>query len=457
VQIVWRGDLDERVSEWAEILSEVPPQVQEALPLPLMAASRWLRGETAVGVTDLEGGRHQAEEQNEIQSEPQFREYLIWRGPERSRIGWTNEKDKNMSEPVRPAVGDTIVVRSAEGGADEFGWHPASRQAVRDVADFCALERAEKGLSRGRLRIHPEVLPWKEGANEQKEKLLSILLAAREKDEEPDWEAIQGLVDSGVSEELPLPEDFAIEHAKPYGATDGLLWVARRIRNEQNPTAPEQVSEEADDDASNFTTNITLRRHTDGVTARARRYAKGCGLTEELVNDLVLAAELHDIGKSDPRFQLMLNPALTEGAEPLAKSNGTMSRYEARRSRKLAGYPDGARHEFVSVALAAESRTLETAHDRELVLHLIGTHHGYGRCLAPYWKQSEDFAVKANIGNETVTINNIARAARIDSGWADRFWMLIDKYGYWGLAYLESILRRADCMESRAEQTNGRN
>jgi CRISPR-associated endonuclease/helicase Cas3 len=97
------------------------------------------------------------------------------------------------------------------------------------------------------------------------------------------------------------------------------------------------------------------------------------------------------------------------------------------------------------VIAAANADSLNAAHDPELVLYLIGVHHGYGRPLFPVW---EETAPDTPSGWQL---------ARIDSGWVDRFWNLNRKYGYWGLAYLEGILRRADCMESRLEEGHGAN
>ena len=127
------------------------------------------------------------------------------------------------------------------------------------------------------------------------------------------------------------------------------------------------------------------------------------------------------------------------------------------RIRRLAGYPEGARHEAGSVMAALALGLLDSAHDRDLVLYLIGVHHGNGRPFFPVWDEDSSYRFLVESGGASAEVTSGRELARIDSGWVDRFWSLNRKYGYWGLAYLEGILRRADCMRSRWEERHGSN
>ena len=100
----------------------------------------------------------------------------------------------------------------------------------------------------------------------------------------------------------------------------------------------------------------------------------------------------------------------------------------------------------------SNSRHLREASDPDLVLHLIGTHHGRGRALAPVSIESGSIEVHVNQDGESLSSYSAHSLEKLDSGWTERFDFLNRRYGYWGLAYLEAVFHRADCLASNDEQ-----
>ncbi|MFT3769148.1 MAG: hypothetical protein QM820_27220 [Minicystis sp.] len=140
--------------------------------------------------------------------------------------------------------------------------------------------------------------------------------------------------------------------------------------------------------------------------------------------------------------------------EPLAKSRIVVADRAARdKARERSGYPRGARHELSSVALLkAHAPLLDQAHDKDLVLHLVASHHGWCRPFAPVAPDHEPVELSLDTGDTVVRTSSDHGLARLDSGVAERFWRLVERYGWFGLAWLESILRLADHRRSEEEQ-----
>ncbi len=151
-----------------------------------------------------------------------------------------------------------------------------------------------------------------------------------------------------------------------------------------------------------------------------------------------------------------------------AKSGaGWLPPAEAARDRRRAGLPRGFRHEMLSLQLAERNPALlaelgDSPDELTLVLHAITSHHGFGRSFAPVpegtaghgsaGRRPGDLDPPAVRGldadDQAVELRPDERHAsaphRLGSGVADRYAALTRRFGWWGLAYLESVLRLAD-------------
>lgn len=162
----------------------------------------------------------------------------------------------------------------------------------------------------------------------------------------------------------------------------------------------------------------------------AERFA--AALTEKLVNEsdearaVTLAAKWHDRGKRRSIWQRSIGN--TDPSLVLAKSDGKA------RPIEITAY----RHEFgslIDVSTDPGFREL-TPELQDLVLHLIAAHHGRAR---PHFPAREVFDSEHSDESAAGMAREVPR----------RFARLQRKYGRWGLAYLESLLRAADALASQ--------
>ena len=170
-----------------------------------------------------------------------------------------------------------------------------------------------------------------------------------------------------------------------------------------------------------------LQAHLDDAKAAAEKFVTALVKDAKLRDAIVLAAGFHDLGKDRSRWQRGIGNA-DYPAKKLAKSG----------HRRAATERSSYRHEFGSlldVVSQGEYGKLDPEY-RELVLHLIAAHHGRAR---PHFPTDEVF------DDNHPYDKALSLAAEVPR----RFARLQRKYGRWGLAYLESLVRAADIHASK--------
>jgi CRISPR-associated endonuclease/helicase Cas3 len=174
----------------------------------------------------------------------------------------------------------------------------------------------------------------------------------------------------------------------------------------------------------------TLAEHQSWARDAMRDIAGATGLPIAAVEALCLAAGLHDEGKKAWRWQLAFKAARDATkyglSGPLAKTRGPINQ----------ALLDGYRHEFGSLRHVEDHPEFQALPDewRDFVLHVVAAHHGFAR------------PVIATHGCNDESIAEIEQRARDVTL---RFARLQKRWGPWGLAWWEALLRAADARASR--------
>jgi CRISPR-associated endonuclease/helicase Cas3 len=181
-----------------------------------------------------------------------------------------------------------------------------------------------------------------------------------------------------------------------------------------------------------------LAEHQYWAAECAEAIGKRLGLPDDYIAMLAIAARLHDEGKRAKRWQRAFN------AERDKKKCGISGDLAKTRGPINQAVLDGYRHEFGSLPYAKDDDEFKKLSEelQDLALHLIAAHHGYARPLI------------ATDGCEDAPPSMLEERAREV---ALRFARLQKRWGPWGLAWWETLLRTADVQASRDNDKREKN
>ena len=397
---------------------------------------------------------------------PEYSVSLIWRAhvPEDGELLWPRARDRESVEiPIREAravlgededlrrldsdgvtiekissddlrPGDLVVLPSDRGFLNEFGWDPSSASPVVDVSvvehglplNAAALQRL-CGISISNLI----------------DRALGITANDEDIGEVERAEAVEQIL-TAVAAATPPGWDQAEWNALVVSLNRQIVTARNEVPRLPRRAADRGPRSDELDEMSLAAIAVNLDLHCQAVAVRARSIAERLGIPADLAEVVERAGRLHDIGKADRRFQRWLDPDEKHGGVRVAKSKMPSNLWD--KARAAAGWPRGGRHEELS------ARLVRTWLERypgscepslcDLLLHLIVSHHGSGRPLVP--PVIDDTADMVSGVVEDTAVEVPANLSIVDWEQPARFRHLSDRFGPWGLALLEAIVRQAD-------------
>lgn len=491
VNVCWRNDLPDNADEdtWTQIVGLCPPSSPECMSVPIGVVRNWLarqsesdneRGDTL----DAQTPGSQAADVKSNTSTPKskggerrsLRSALVWRGPSKSTL---------VRRPGDLRPGDTLVLPVSAGGWSVLGHIPGApldptdeMEAVVGDDRLARIDIAERAYRQSRGQVILRLTPSRFATWPRGEAAASLGTWLRDLEADLHTADIRVLLRQ-VAEAMPAEQATiaatlrVLANAK-YGLTIdrypdamGVVLATRhRVPPNRVLTSFESVfpaMDDGDDETSRtrHRNPISLLDHTDDVLEELDRALPLLSITA-LSDALRAAAYRHDWGKADDRFQAMLVNGDRDDAwaQPTlwAKSvRMPMAPAERANARKRSDLPDGFRHEMLSLQLAecAADQFAINPVECDLVLHLTAAHHGRARPFAPVVLDDSPPDVSLDALGISVSLTDEQRLKTqphcLDSGVTERFWKLTRRFGWWGLAYVEAVLRLADQSASARE------
>jgi CRISPR-associated endonuclease/helicase Cas3 len=483
VSVIWRADVHgDEPARWRNSADRIPPSADEAIELPISAVRYWLATQPgtltpgARTATQSDANEAEALSDTESQAPPSPAGHASLAGPPgegggRRVLRYRGGDDCEPITPRQIGAGDLLIVPAGWGGCDRYGWNPASRDRVTDVADLTGA----RGRRATVARIGPVLADAVRYVAPDLSAAIGQLTARVITDlgnDAPDNSTYRAM----LTQMLPAPHAGTRSGGLPHERVLRRLASGGQITVLEGAAAGDGVTAlftapgtSWNDDTSPAGTSVssdaqpmTLTAHQAAVRHRAGQFARNLGLPDPIVRAIMLAAAYHDEGKRDPRFQLMLHGGdrwhAIAATEALAKSGmDPADRAAFRRAQFLSRYPAGMRHEALSARAAAlglapgADGPASGAADPDLVIHLIASHHGYSRPLLPPITDPAPVMVEFTLNADQHA--SLDSAATIDWDGPRRFASLCGQHGRWGLALLETIVRLADIWcSARSEQ-----
>ncbi len=327
----------------------------------------------------------------------------------------------------------TIVLPPEAGGLDRRGMLDGSRaEIVHDVADMPSPSAPQpKTRDRNRRRV----LLVRDSGTEQWS--TQVLGSTRESDEDGDQY-------DGAS----LPQAVAAVRRRFPGMIDKGVLIIRRDEDGEPSRALLLLVQAASVDAAQDSPSASFRaqeldEHLEWAREEANRIVERLGLqshTPTMAAAVIEAARRHDRGKDRSGWQKAI------GHPPPRGQQGDAAEWKPWAKSNRKGFDDAVcgryRHEFGSLRDAHADQSLQQHPERDLVLHLIAAHHGWARPHfdAEQWDIADDVTEQEN---STIAAEAMRRFARLQR-----------RFGHWGLAWLEALVRSADYTATRRLSNN---